>query len=143
MNAACLNKNLECLRLLVQHGGSLGKVSTLQTESAIESARLTRHKKLIKFVRHLTNKDLTDGGRDFLESTDEDGQKVIFFQFTALFVLCLTSSGISNAFPLHLACVQTPTPLLQIPLSLFERKGAAVQIYRGYYMAARRYEISL
>lgn len=96
MNAACLNKNLGCLGLLVQHGGSLGKVSTLQTESAIESARLTRHKKLIKFVRHLTNKDLTDDGGDFLESTDGNGQKVIFLQFTALktlFVFSLTSSG--------------------------------------------------
>lgn len=129
MNAACLNKNLECLGLLVRHGGSLGKVSTLQTESAIESARLTRHKKLIKFVSHLTNKDLTDDRRDFLQPTDEDGQKVIFFNLVkTLFVLSLTSSGISNAFPLHLACVQTPTPLQQIPLSLFEREGAAVLI---------------
>lgn len=124
MNAACLNKNLECLGLLVRHGGSLGKVSTLQTESAIESARLTRHKKLIKFVSHLTNKDLTDDRRDFLEPTGEDGQEVIFFNLVkTLFVLSLTSSGISNAFPLHLACVQTPTPLQQIPLSLFEREG--------------------
>lgn len=98
MNAACLNKNLECLGLLVQHGGLLGKVSTLQTESAIESARLTRHKKLIKFVSHLTNKDLTDDRRDFLEPTDEDGQEVIFFNLVkTLFVLSLTSSGISNA----------------------------------------------
>ena len=84
VNAACLNKNLECLGLLVQHGGSLGKVSTLQTESAIESAQLTHHKKLIKFVSHLTNKDLTDDGRDLLESTDEDGQKVIFFNLRHL-----------------------------------------------------------
>lgn len=84
MNAACLNKNLECLGLLVQHGGSLGKVSTLQTESAIESARLTRHKKLIKFVSHLTNRDLADDGGDFLESTDGDGQKVIFFNLRHL-----------------------------------------------------------
>ena len=79
MNAACLNRNLECLGRLFQHGGSLGKVSTLQTESAIESTRLTRHKKLIKFVSHLTNKDLTDDGRDFMESADEGGQKVIYF----------------------------------------------------------------
>ena len=79
MNAACQNKNVKCLALLVQHGGSLRKVSTFHKESAIDSARKTRHKKLIEFINDLRNtEDFTDDGFDSLESTAEDRQKVNF-----------------------------------------------------------------
>ena len=83
MNAACLNNNVECLALLIQHGGSLGKVSTLHKESAIVTAHKTGNNTLAKFIQLLRNEALTDDGRNLLESASNNIVKV-----KSYFILC-------------------------------------------------------
>ena len=60
VNAACLNRNIKCLTLLMQYGGSLECVSTAHRESAVVSAHKTRHKRTIKFVNLLLDKEAAD-----------------------------------------------------------------------------------
>lgn len=76
INEACFNNNVECLALLVQHGGSLDKLSADHKESAIVSAYKNQSTKVIKFINLLKDEALTKDGYDLLELEAGEKQKV-------------------------------------------------------------------
>ena len=76
VNEACFNNNVECLALLVQHGGSLDKLSAGHKESAIVSAYKNHSTKVIKFINLLKDEALTKDGHDLLELEAGDRQQV-------------------------------------------------------------------
>lgn len=76
VNEACLNNNVKCLALLVQHGGSLDRLSADHKESAIISAYKRQSTSALKFIRLLRDEALTKDGYDLLELKADQKKQV-------------------------------------------------------------------